>query len=151
MILVSACLLGENCKYDGNNNNNLYVKLYLKDKDYIAFCPEIAGGLEAPRLPCERCQGRVINSGGEDLTDEFVDGAEQALELCQETGATLAVLKEGSPSCGVNWIYDGSFEHIRIPGQGVTAQLLTENGIKCISEEDIINGRLAYSRPPVFC
>lgn len=141
MILVSACLLGENCKYNGGNNDNLYVRLYLKDKQYLAFCPEIAGGLESPRHPCERCRGRVINCEGEDLTDEFRDGAEQALELCREAGCELAVLKEGSPSCGVNWIYDGSFTHSRISGQGVTAQLLTENGIRCISEEDIINGR----------
>lgn len=142
MILVSACLLGENCKYDGGNNDNMYVKLLLKDKEYLAFCPEIAGGLDAPRLPCEICGGRVLNSGGEDLTDEFTDGAEQALELCEETDVKLAVLKEGSPSCGVNWIYDGSFQHIRIPGKGVTAKLLSDNGIKCISEEDIMNGRI---------
>ena len=84
----------------------------------------------------------MLNSGGEDLTDEFTDGAEQALELCEETDVKLAVLKEGSPSCGVNWIYDGSFQHIRIPGKGVTAKLLSDNGIKCISEEDIMNGRI---------
>ena len=139
--LVSACLLGENCKYNGGNNDNIYVKLYLKDRDYVAFCPEIAGGLEAPRLPCEICGNRVVNSNGEDLTEEFTDGAEQALELCREAGVELAVLKEGSPSCGVNWIYDGTFEHVRTPGQGITAKLLTETGIKCISEEDIVNGR----------
>ena len=142
MILVSACLLGENCKYDGGNNDNLYVKLFLKDKEYVAFCPEIAGGLDAPRPPCEMCQGRVMNVKGEDMTEEFTDGAEQALDLCLETGAELAVLKEGSPSCGVNWIYDGTFDHVRIPGKGVTAALLAENGINCISEEDIVNGRL---------
>ena len=139
--LVSACLLGENCKYNGGNNDNIYVKLYLKDREYIAFCPEIAGGLEAPRLPCEICENQVLNSDGEDLTEELTDGAEQALELCREAGVEFAVLKEGSPSCGVNWIYDGTFEHVRIPGQGITAKLLTENGIKCISEEDIVNGR----------
>ena len=141
MILVSACLLGENCKYNGGNNDNIYVKIYLKDREYVAFCPEIAGGLEAPRLPCEICNGLVKNSAGEDLSEEFQDGAEQALELCRETGAELAVLKEGSPSCGVNWIYDGSFEHVRIPGQGITAKLLADNGVTCISEEDIVNGR----------
>lgn len=142
MILVSACLLGENCKYNGGNNDNLYVKLYLKDRQYVAFCPEIAGGLEAPRSPCEICGERVMNSDGIDLTDEFTDGADQALELCQEAGVDLAILKEGSPSCGVNWIYDGSFNHVRIPGNGITAKLLCKNGIKCISEEDIVNGRL---------
>ena len=141
MIMVSACLLGENCKYNGGNNDNIYVRLYLKDREYIAFCPEIAGGLEAPRLPCEICGDRVLNSGGEDQTEEFTDGAEQALELCSEAGVDLAVLKEGSPSCGVNWIYDGTLQHERISGQGITARLLTENGIKCISEEDIVNGR----------
>ena len=142
MILVSACLLGENCKYNGGNNDNLYVKLYLKDREYIAFCPEIAGGLGSPRLPCEICRGQVLNSDGVDLTEEFLDGAEQALELCQEVGVELAILKEGSPSCGVNWIYDGSFEHVRIPGKGITAKLLSDNGINCISEEEIVNGRL---------
>lgn len=139
--LVSACLLGENCKYNGGNNDNIYVKLYLKDRDYIAFCPEIAGGLDAPRSPCEICGDLVLNSEGEDMTEEFIDGAEQALELCREAGVETAVLKEGSPSCGVNWIYDGTFQHVRIPGQGITARLLTENGITCISEEDIVNGR----------
>ena len=141
MILVSACLLGENCKYNGGNNDNLNVKIFLHDKEYRAFCPEIAGGLDCPRPPCERCRGRVINSEGKDVTQAFLDGANKALALCRETGVDLAVLKEGSPSCGVNWIYDGSFTHARIPGQGVTAQLLREQGIKCISEEDITNGR----------
>lgn len=142
MILVSACLLGENCKYDGGSNDNLYVKLYLKDKEYIAFCPEIAGGLEAPRLPCEICGGRVLNSAGEDLTEEFTDGAEQAWDLCEEAEVEQAVLKEGSPSCGVNWIYDGTFDHVRIPGQGIMTRLLRSKGVRCISEEDIMNGRL---------
>ena len=142
MILVSACLLGENCKYNGGNNDDLYVKLYLQGKEYIAYCPEIAGGLDSPRPPCEICQGRVLNTEGDDLTDEFIDGAEQALELCNENGVDLAILKEGSPSCGVNWIYDGSFDHVRIPGKGITARLLYNNGIKCLSEEDIVNGRL---------
>ena len=141
MIFVSACLLGENCKYNGGNNDNQAVRDYVADREYLAFCPEMAAGLSCPRSPCEILGQRVINKLGQDVTAEFCAGAELAAGLCGEKGVKLAILKEGSPSCGVHEIYDGSHTHRRIPGQGLTAQRLLALGIKCLSEEDIANGR----------
>lgn len=137
MVLVSACLLGENCKYTGGNNRNEAVCRYLAERDPIPFCPEQAGGLPTPRLPSEIRQGRVYAQDGRDVTAEFALGAEKALALCREQGITAAVLKEGSPSCGCHLVYDGSFSDTKIPGQGVTARHLAENGIAVCSEKDI--------------
>ena len=137
MILVSACLLGENCKYSGGNNRREDVCRFLEGKEYVAFCPEQAGGLPTPRLPSERRDGRVFSRDGEDVTAAFLLGAEQALELCRGEEVTLAILKQGSPSCGSRYIYDGSFSGAKIPGEGVTAELLRRNGIRVMSEEEI--------------
>lgn len=138
MILVSACLLGENCKYSGGNNRREAVCRFLEGKDYIPFCPEQAGGLPTPRLPSERRDGRVVSSGGEDVTQAFCLGAQRAMDTCREYGVTLAILKQGSPSCGSRYIYDGTFSGKKIPGQGVTAELLMENGIQVVGEEDFL-------------
>lgn len=138
MILVSACLLGENCKYSGGSNHREAVCRFLEGKDYISFCPEQAGGLPTPRLPSERRGDRVVSRDGEDVTEAFCLGAERAMEACREHGVTLAILKQGSPSCGSRYIYDGTFSGTKIPGQGVTAQLLGENGIQIIGEEEIL-------------
>lgn len=137
MILVSACLLGENCKYSGGNNRREEVCRLLEGKEYVSFCPEQAGGLSTPRLPSERRNGRVFSSTGEDVTEAFLLGAERTLELCRREGVELAILKQGSPSCGSRYIYDGSFSGVKIPGEGVTAELLRKNGVRVISEEDI--------------
>lgn len=137
MILVSACLLGENCKYSGGNNRREEICRFLEGKDYIPFCPEQAGGLPTPRPPCECRDGRVVSSAGEDVTRAFLRGAERAMEVCRDHGVTLAILKQGSPSCGSRYIYDGTFSGKKIPGQGVTAQLLEEQGIPVIGEEEI--------------
>ena len=137
MILVSACLLGENCKYSGGNNRREDVCRFLEGKDYVAFCPEQAGGLPTPRLPSERRGDRVVSSAGEDVTEAFLLGAERTLELCRRENVNFAVLKQGSPSCGSRYIYDGSFSGVKIPGEGVTAKLLRANEIQVISEEDI--------------
>ena len=140
MILVSACLLGENCKYTGGNNRNEAVLAYLADKDHIPFCPEQAGGLPTPRLPSEIRDGGVYSSEGGDVTANFRLGAEKALAACRERGVTRAILKEASPSCGVHRVYDGTFSGRTVPGMGVTARLLAENGIEVLSEEDICHG-----------
>ena len=137
MILVSACLLGENCKYSGGNNRREEVCRFLDGKKYVPFCPEQAGGLPTPRLPSERREGRVFSSAGEDVTEAFLLGAERTLEFCRREGVGLAILKQGSPSCGSRYIYDGSFSGVKIPGEGVTAELLRKNGIRVVSEEEI--------------
>ncbi len=147
MILVSACLMGDKCKYNGGDNYNQKVIDFLKGKEYLEFCPELMGGLSAPRPPAEIRGGnsldvlnnkaRVLNNTGEDNTKAFIKGAEAALKLAKENNAELIILKERSPSCGVNIIYDGSFKHKIIPGSGVTAGLLKENGFKTLSEEDL--------------
>lgn len=137
MILVSACLLGENCKYCGGNNRREDVCRFLEGKEYISFCPEQAGGLPTPRLPSERRGDRVVSRAGEDVTEAFRLGAERALETCRRQGIDLAILKQGSPSCGSRYVYDGSFSGVKVSGQGVTAELLRAEGIRVISEEDV--------------
>ena len=137
MILVSGCLLGLNCKYNGGNNDNAAVHKFLEGKEYVVFCPERAGGLPAPRLPSEIRGDRVYSKAGEDVTEEFHGGAEKALAFCRAHGVTQAILKARSPSCGVHAVYDGTFTGEVIPGMGVTAKLLVENGIELMDEEDL--------------
>ncbi|MDO4582175.1 MAG: DUF523 domain-containing protein [Bacillota bacterium] len=151
MILVSACLVGENCKYDGGNNYNQAVVDYLRGREYIAFCPELTAGLDTPRQPCEIIGNgdgagvvigmcKVINNNMENLSSAFVEGARQAYRECQRHKIQMAILKDKSPSCGVYKIYDGSFSHKLKRGMGVTASLLNCNHILVKSEEDIEKG-----------
>ncbi len=143
MYIVSGCLLGENCKYNGGNNLNDKVMEMLKGHNYISVCPEMLAGFPAPRPPAEISKGRVYNDKGKDLTDLFIKGARIALneakKKSREIGEEidLAILKAKSPTCGSRQIYDGSFSHTIVDGDGVFAALLIENGIKVISEEDI--------------
>ncbi len=137
MILVSACLLGENCKYSGGNNRHEAVCRFLEGKEYVSFCPEQAGGLPTPRQPSECREDRVFSRDGEDVTEAFSLGAERAWTLCRERQVTMAILKEGSPSCGSRYIYDGSFSGRKIPGKGVTARILEERGIPVVGEDKI--------------
>jgi len=136
-VVVSACLLGENCKYNGKNNKNEKVIDFLKDKEVIVVCPEVMGGLSIPRLKSEIYgENKVINEKGEDVTDCFVKGASKALEIVLKNDVKLAVLKEKSPSCGSKKIYNGEFNGTLINGSGVFAKMLIEKGIKVLSEED---------------
>lgn len=137
MILVSACLLGEKCKYSGSDNYSPAVVEYVKGREYLACCPELLGGLTVPRSPCERAGDRVLSKEGEDVTAAFLRGAVACADLCRQHHISLAILKEGSPSCGTRRIYDGSFSGRSIPGRGLTAQLLMERGVKVISDEEI--------------
>lgn len=137
MILVSACLLGHNCKYNGGNNDDPAVHKFLEGKDFCVFCPERSGGLPAPRQPSEIQGDKVLSKTGEDVTEEFRAGAEKTLAFCQRNHVTHAVLKARSPSCGVHAVYDGTFSDSVVPGMGVTARLLAENGIALMDEEDI--------------
>lgn len=133
-ILVSACLLGENCKYSGGNNKNEKVIALSKKHKLIPICPECFGELPTPRPPAEIKGDKVINKLGEDVTEQFADGAEKALYVAEEAGCQIAILKERSPSCGFGEIYDGSFTGKLIRGNGITAQLLYDHGITILGE-----------------
>ncbi len=146
-ILVSACLYGECTKYDGANNI-LKHPLFMKWKnmgELIPVCPEVLGGLSTPRPCSEIKDGRVINTEGQDVTDNFNRGAEEALKIARENGVTFAILKQSSPSCGCKKIYDGTFSGNKISGMGVTARLLTDNGIVVFDEDDIHLANLLYT------
>lgn len=132
-ILVSSCLLGLNCKYNGGNNHSKEIDEFLKDYDVIPICPEIMGGLPTPRVGAEISGDKVITKDGRDVTKQFKKGAEETLFLAQKYNVKLALLKLRSPSCGVEKIYDGTFTNTLIDGNGITAQLLKNNGIKIIT------------------
>ena len=145
-ILVSACLLGTNCKYSGGNNLTSKVLELMNEHTLIPVCPEQLGGLTTPRKPCEIESGdgsvvlaghaRVMNNIGEDLTEQFVKGAQETLNIAKLYGCTSAILKANSPSCGCRIIYDGSFSGKHKAGSGVTAQLLLDNGIEVVTDLD---------------
>lgn len=151
MILVSRCLLGENCRYDGKSKGSKAVMDYLDGKPFVACCPECDGGLSTPRLPSEIIGGdgfdvidaaaRVVMNDGSDVTEQYLSGAKKALELAKESGAELAILKANSPSCGNKSVYDGSFSGKLRAGAGVTAALLMKNGIEVISENEVTDRR----------
>ena len=137
-ILVSACLLGENCKYSGGNNRNERVLEYVKGHEVIPICPEVMGGLSTPRPPAEIVDGVVINKEGVNVDMEYRLGAQRALEIALREGAEAAILQSRSPSCGVREIYDGTFSGARIPGMGVTARLLKEHGIRVLDAGELL-------------
>ena len=137
MILVSACLIGEKCKYNGGDNYSEKLMEFLKGKEYIAICPEVLGGLPTPRTSCEIIRGRVIDQNGVDKTMEYEKGAERALKIALEKGCKLAILQTRSPSCGKGKIYDGTFSKRLIVGDGKTVQLLEKNGIEVINIENL--------------
>ena len=128
-IAVSACLLGDNCKYNGGNNYSKALEEYLKGHEVIRLCPEVMGGLSVPREPAELREGIVIHQDGSSVDKAFRAGAAAALQAVKEAGAELVILQSRSPSCGVNTVYDGSFSGKLTQGDGVFAALLKENGI----------------------
>lgn len=136
-ILVSACLLGENCKYNGGNNLNQSVLDFIEGHEVIDVCPEQLGGLSTPRLPAEILDGVVTNKEGVCVDNEFRKGAQEALNIALENKVDLAILQSRSPSCGVKEIYDGSFRGKKIKGQGVFAKLLATHDIKVLDAEDV--------------
>jgi uncharacterized protein YbbK (DUF523 family) len=141
MILVSACLAGENCAWDGKNRLDLRIKEMVDSGIAVAVCPEVAGGRPVPRTRTEIqggsgkdvLDGRAVicDENGLDVTEEFLRGAHAALDIAMKFGIKEALLKSKSPSCGVHRIYDGSFKGHLVPGDGVTAALLKEKGILC--------------------
>ncbi|MDK2901678.1 MAG: hypothetical protein PWR14_582 [Thermosediminibacterales bacterium] len=155
MFLISGCLIGINCKYNGSNNKNREIVELVKKGLAVPFCPEQLGGLPTPRYASEIQQGsgedvlegraRVINQIGQDVTENFKRGAEEALKLAKILGTKFAILKSKSPSCGYGKIYDGSFSGVLVNGNGVTAALFLKNGIKVITEKDEIKKSLSFN------
>ena len=141
MILVSACLAGVSCRYDGNSNTVEELENLVKSGQAIALCPEVMGGLPTPRVPCEIVtdaggEKRVFDKNGEDRSAEFEEGARLTEEICRLLGIKTAVLKSGSPSCGCRQIYDGSFTGRKREGRGLTAERLIRSGITVCNEKD---------------
>jgi uncharacterized protein YbbK (DUF523 family) len=146
MIIVSACLAGLNCKYNGGNSLNTDIQKLVSEGVAIPVCPEQMGGCPTPRLPVEidggtgadvlerRCM--VVRKNGEDVTAQLLKGGEEVLKVALLTGADRAILKARSPSCGCGEIYDGTFSGRLIPGNGVAAEMLIRNGIMVFSEEN---------------
>ena len=136
-ILISACLVGDKVRYDGKGQYNPLIQELLEKYELVPFCPEVEGGLKTPRTPSEIVGDKVINKAGRDVTHQFIDGAKKALMICQYLNIKIAILKDHSPSCGVNEIHDGKFSGKLIKGKGITTTLLEKNGIKVISDSDI--------------
>lgn len=146
MYLISSCLCGVNCEYSGSNNLNEQCLKLFKEGKAILVCPEQLGGLSTPRRPAEikgtakgviKNVDKVFTKDNIDVTKEFLKGAYETLYIAKLSNVNKAILKEGSPSCGVNYIYDGSFTSKKIEGKGITATILKENGIEIISELDL--------------
>ena len=136
-ILVSACLIGNCCRYDGKHNENKQVMALEQSHVLVSVCPEELGGLPTPRLPCEIKNSRIINANGNDVTHQFMTGAEKTLKIARQNNCQCAIFKEHSPSCGVGQIYDGTFSGTLCKGDGITAALLLQHGICVMGESDI--------------
>lgn len=149
-VLVSACLIGESVRYNGGDKlcDHQVMQRWLREGRVVPVCPEVAGGLPVPRPPAEIAGGeggrrvldgeaRVLDDAGRDVTEHFVKGAETALSTALARNIRVAVLKEGSPSCGTGYTYDGSFTGTRVPDAGVTAASLRRAGIRVFSESEL--------------
>ena len=137
MKIVSACLAGIDCRYDGTSNLSGKVAELVRNGEAIPVCPEQLGGLTTPRPPCEIKDGRVITKDGFDVTSSFTKGAEEGLKIAILAGCDYAILKARSPSCGCGMIYDGSFSKKLVPGNGIFTSILIDNSIKVLTEEDL--------------
>lgn len=142
MIIVSACLAGVNCRYDGKGNKDDRILKLVKDGKAMLVCPEQLGGLTTPREPAEIavCDDKikhVVDKRGQDYTKEFIKGAEETLNIAKMIDANIAILKARSPSCGFGEIYDGTFSGKITKGNGLTAEILSSSGIKVYSEENL--------------
>lgn len=147
MILVSSCLCGEKCKYNGGDNFNQNVVTCIEQEEVIQICPEVLGGLSTPRPPAEIVYGsardvlegkaKVMTKEGRDVTVAFINGATKVLELAKQLSVQKAILKAKSPSCGKGQIYDGQFNQNLVEGNGITAELLLKEGIEVITEIEL--------------
>ncbi|QWU17064.1 Uncharacterized conserved protein YbbK, DUF523 family [Paenibacillus sophorae] len=150
MIIVSSCLAGVECRYDGSHNVLDKIQKLARENKAVLVCPEVLGGCPTPREPAEIVGGtgedvlagnaKVIDRSGREVTGLFIEGAYKALETARKHNASLIVLKENSPSCGSQMIYDGRFAGNKIPGEGVTVALLRREGFKVISEKEFASG-----------
>ena len=143
-IMVSACLLGENCKYNGGSNRNEKLLCLLEGHTVIPVCPEVLGGLPVPQPSAEIVNGTVMNVAGENVDAAFRLGAEKGLELAKREKPDLIVLQSRSPSCGVKMIYDGTFSGRKIPGQGLFAEAAVKAGFRVMDIEDIADGEAQF-------
>lgn len=160
-VLVSACLLGQPVRYDGRASGHPDVlRQWQAEGRVVPLCPEVAGGLPTPRSPAEIPGGQgsqvlagdvqVLTVTGEDVTGEFLAGAQQALALVRRHGIRVAVLKAGSPSCGNRLTYDGTFSGVKVPGEGVTTALLRREGVQVFSELELEQAQQALARLPAW-
>lgn len=157
MFIVSRCLLGVNCKYNGGNNHCADVVKFIQDYAYVDVCPECAGGLPIPRVPSEIAtiegKERVVSQTGEDVTDAFIRGAERmlnrAVDVAEDAGEPLegAILKAKSPSCGVGQVYNGQFDGTLVDGNGIFTRLLLERGIPVYTEKNLPERRKKQNTP----
>jgi len=141
MYLISACLVGINCRYNGTNTLDQKLMELMEEGKAIAVCPELLGKLPIPREPCEIIitkdgKRKVVSQSGEDYTYEYLEGAKKTLEICKVIGIEKAILQSRSPSCGYGKIYDGTFSSKLIEGNGLTAGILSKNGLKVFNEEN---------------
>ena len=139
-IVVSACLLGENCKYSGGHNWDPRVAEFVRGREVIPVCPEVLAGLGIPRIPIEIRNGVVVRKDGVVVDEAIRAAVSQILDALKEEDVECAVLKSRSPTCGVRQVYDGTFTGTLVDGAGVTAQLLIENGFQCVDIEDLDGG-----------
>ncbi len=135
--VVSACLAGYFCRYDGKSSPCKYVLELMTEGKAFPLCPEMLGGLPTPRFPAEIYAGKILTAQGKDVSTFFYEGAQKALLLAQKLGCNAAILKTRSPSCARDEIYDGTFSKILIKGQGIWAKSLQEAGFKLYTEEDL--------------
>lgn len=143
-VAVSACLLGQNCKYNGGNNRNEAVLKFLEGKEVVPICPEVAGGLPTPRIPVELVDGVAMNKEGISVDEEFRRGVELTLQQLEKEEIDLVILQPRSPSCGAKQIYDGTFSGKLVEGQGMLAKALVEKGYPVVEAGDVISfGRKA--------
>lgn len=136
-ILVSACLLGKNCKYNGSNNYSAKVAEFIKDYDVIPICPEVMAGLSIPREPLEICNNRLITKEGADYTKNMMQACDEIKKIINEKKPILAILKARSPSCGKGAIYDGTFTNTIVSKNGMACDVILKEGIKVLHEEEI--------------
>ena len=136
-IMVSACLAGENCKYNGGNNRNEKVLRLMEEQEVITVCPEVMGGLPTPRIPSEVKEGVVMSRDGRNVDREFREGARQCLEIALREKPDLVVFQSRSPSCGPKERYDGTFSGKLVEKPGVTAELLMAHGFRVVDVEDL--------------
>lgn len=138
-VVVSACLLGRKCKYNGGDNKNEAVMDFLKDKEILALCPEMAAGVGCPRDPVEIRGGKIVTKDGEDKTEAYQKGVDISMEKVHAFHPDLCILKSKSPTCGIHEIYDGTFTGNKIPGSGLWAKALADAGFPLKDEKEMEN------------